>query len=100
MSKTKSQTPEQIARAEKQRVSRIEGDIALADYERNAVAVRANMERLRALRLAKEADEAKNAPPVATKKVKGSKSAKSDPRTKAQKLAEFLAEQRETGRRT
>jgi len=100
MSKTKPRTPEQAARAEKQRVARIEGDQALADYERDAVAVRANMERLRALRMAKEADEAKNAPAVSPKKLKAEKGAKADPRTKAQKLAEFLAVQRETGRRT
>jgi len=59
MSKTaKSQTPEQIARAEKQRVARIEGEKALAEVAREAVAVRQNMARLRALRLAREAEEA------------------------------------------
>lgn len=99
MSKTaKSQTPEQIARAEKQRIARIEGDKALADFEREAVAVRKNMERLRALRLAKEAEEAANAPPV-VKKAKGVKAAK-DTRSKAQKLSDFLAAQREAGRST
>jgi len=99
MSKTaKSQTPEQIARAEKQRVARIEGDKALADFEREAIAVRKNMERLRALRLAKEAEEAENAPPV-VKKTKAAKAVK-DTRTKAQKLSDFLATQREAGRGT
>jgi hypothetical protein len=93
MSKTaKPQTPEQIARAEKQRVARIEGDKALADFERNAIAVRQNMERLRALRLAKEAEE----PPPAPKKAKAVKTT----RSKAQKLAEFLTTQREAGRGT
>jgi len=96
MSKTaKSPTPEQIARAEKQRVARIEGDKALADFEREAVAVRQNMARLRALRLAKEAEEAANAPPV----VKKTKAVK-DTRSKAQKLSDFLAAQREAGRST
>ena len=103
MSKTaKPQTPEQIARAEKQRVARIEGDKALADFERNAIAVRKNMERLRALRLAKEAEEAENAPPVVKKakaKTKATKAVK-DTRTKAQKLSDFLATQREAGRGT
>lgn len=99
MSKTaKPQTPEQIARAEKQRIARIEGDKALADFERNAIAVRKNMERLRALRLAKEAEEAENAPPV-VKKTKATKAVK-DTRTKAQKLSEFLVTQREAGRGT
>lgn len=96
MSKTdKSQTPEQIARAEKQRIARIEGDKALADFEREAVAVRKNMERLRALRLAKEAEEAAKAP-VVTKRTKAVK----DTRSKAQKLSEFLTAQREAGRST
>lgn len=101
MSKTaKPQTPEQIARAEKQRVARIEGDKALADFERNAIAVRKNMERLRALRLAKEAEEAEHAPPVVKKtKSKAAKAVK-DTRTKAQKLSDFLASQREAGRGT
>jgi len=99
MSKTaKSQTPEQIARAEKQRIARIEGDKALADFEREAIAVRKNMERLRALRLAREAEEAANAvnAPEAVKKAKVVK----DTRTKAQKLSDFLAAQREAGRAT
>jgi len=97
MSKTKPRTAEQLARAEKQRIARIEGDQALADYERDAVAVRANMERLRALRLAKEAEEARNTPsPVSKKKAKGTK----DTRSKAQKLSEFLASQRAAGRTT
>ncbi|EFI50746.1 MULTISPECIES: hypothetical protein [Afipia] len=101
MSKTaKPQTPEQIARAEKQRIARIEGDKALADFERNAIAVRKNMERLRALRLAKEAEEAENAPLV-LKKAKATKATKAkDARTKAQKLSDFLAAQREAGRST
>jgi len=99
MSKTaKPQTPEQIARAEKQRVARIEGDKALADFERNAIAVRKNMEWLRALRLAKEAEDAENAPPV-VKKAKARKAVK-DTRTKAQKLSDFLTTQREAGRGT
>jgi hypothetical protein len=96
----KQQTPEQVARSEKQRVARLDGDKAMADFEKDAVAIRKNMERLRALRLAKEAEEAANAPPPAAKKVKGAKAVKADPRTKAQKLAEFLATQRETGRGT
>jgi hypothetical protein len=97
MSKTaKSQTPEQIARVEKQRLARIEGDKALADFEREAIAVRQNMARLRALRLAKEAEEATKAPPVTRKKATAVKNA----RSKAQKLSEFLVAQREAGRST
>ncbi|WIG52274.1 MAG: hypothetical protein OJF48_003192 [Afipia sp.] len=65
---TKPQTPEQLARLEKQRLARIEGEIALAEVDKQYVDVRKNMERLKALRLAKEAEEAANPPPVEPKK--------------------------------
>jgi hypothetical protein len=64
----KPQTPEQIARLEKQRIARIEGEKALAQVDKEYVDVRKNMERLRALRLAKEAEDALNPPVVAAKK--------------------------------
>jgi len=96
MSKTKSQTPEQAARAEKQRVARVEGDKAIADYEKDAIAIRKNMERLRELRLAKEAEEAAKAPAPTSKKAKAVKASRST----AQKLSEFLATQRSAGRDT
>ena len=64
------QTPEQLARLEKQRVAKIEGEIALAEVDKQSVDVRKNMERLRALRIAKEADEALNPPAVVPKKKK------------------------------
>ena len=66
----KIQTPEQLARLEKQRVARIEGAAALAQVDKQSIDVRKNMERLRALRLAKEAEEAANPPPVEPKKKK------------------------------
>lgn len=66
----KIQTPEQIARLEKQRIARIEGDIALAEVDRQSIAIRENMERLRALRLAKEAQGALHPPAVIPKKKK------------------------------
>lgn len=69
-SQTKQQTPEQLARLEKQRLARIEGAIALADVDKEYVDVRKNMERLKALRLAKEAEEAANPPPPAEPKKK------------------------------
>ncbi|NGX99412.1 MAG: hypothetical protein G4V63_30715 [Candidatus Afipia apatlaquensis] len=69
-SQTKQQTPEQLARLEKQRLARIEGEIALAEVGKEYVDVRKNMERLKALRLAKEAEEAANPPPVEPKKKK------------------------------
>lgn len=51
-------SPESIARANRQRLAQEEGVRAMADLERESVAVRKNMERLRALRRAKEAEEA------------------------------------------
>ena len=50
-------SPESLARAERQRLAQEEGAQAMADAERRAVEVRQNMQRLRALREAKEADE-------------------------------------------
>lgn len=67
-SQTKPQTPEQLARLEKQRLARIEGAQALAQVDKEYVDVRRNMERLKALRLAKEAHDAANPPPVEPKK--------------------------------
>jgi hypothetical protein len=69
-SQTKPQTPEQLARLEKQRVAKIEGALALADVDKEYVDVRKNMERLRAQRLAREAEDALNPPPVSPKKKK------------------------------
>jgi len=51
-------SPESIARANRQRLAFEEGVRAMADVEREAVAVRKNMERLRVLREAKEAEKA------------------------------------------
>jgi hypothetical protein len=60
-------SPERIARANRQRLAHEEGLRAMADVERDAVAVRKNMERLRALREAKEAEALRTAPaPIAT----------------------------------
>ena len=50
-------SPESIARANRQRLAAEEGARAMADVERKAIAVRKNMERLRALREAREAQE-------------------------------------------
>jgi hypothetical protein len=54
--KSAAPSPESIARANRQRLAHEEGLRAMADAERDAVAVRKNMERLRALRQAKEAE--------------------------------------------
>ena len=71
-------SPTSLARAERQRVAAEEGARAMADVDRKAVAVRTNMERLRALREAKEAVEATTQaalPPAPKKKRKAAKRA-------------------------
>jgi hypothetical protein len=50
-------SPESVARANRQRLAFEEGVRAMADVEREAAAVRKNMERLRTLRQAKEAEQ-------------------------------------------
>jgi hypothetical protein len=50
-------SPSAIARANRQRLASEEGARAIADVERRAVEVRQNMQRLRAMREAREADE-------------------------------------------
>jgi len=69
-------SPESVARAHRQRLAAEEGARAIADVERDGVAIRKNMERLRALRVAKEAQaaaEAELAPPPAKKAKKAVK---------------------------
>lgn len=51
-------SPASVERAKRQRLAQEEGVRAMADAERRAVEVRQNMQRLRALREAKEADGA------------------------------------------
>jgi len=68
--RTGEPSPESVARANRQRLAREEGAQALADAERLAIEVRLNMQRLRALREARLAEEtsARMAPPPAKKK--------------------------------
>jgi len=92
---SKPSSPTQLARLEKQKIASTEGAKAMADRQASAIAVRKNMERLRALRMAKEAEEAAHAPAVAPsgkKKKTGAKKAKAPP------LSEWLASQKDTGR--
>lgn len=97
---SKPSNPNQIARLEKQKIASTEGAKALADYEAGAVAVRKNMERLKALRLAKEAEEAARAPAAtaSTKKKAAPKGAKGSSKAKATPLSEWLVSQRDSGR--
>jgi hypothetical protein len=67
-------SPESIARAKRQRLAAEEGARAMADVEQRAIAVRKNMERLRALRQAREAEEAKTevvSPPAKMRRKSG-----------------------------
>jgi ParB-like chromosome segregation protein Spo0J len=70
---------------------------SLADYDAEGRAVRANMEKLRALRLAKEAAEAASAPPKVVKKAAAPKKKKAEPPAK---LSDWLANQQKGGFRT
>lgn len=72
------------------------GDKAVAQYDVEGRAVRANMEKLRALRLAKEAAEAASAPPPKAKKAAAKPAKKEAPA----KLSDWLASQQKGGFRT
>lgn len=75
-----------------------DGKKAMAEYEAQAIAVRAKTERLRALRLAREAAEGASVPnrPVATRK----RSAARTGSTASTTLADWLSDQQKSGRRT
>ena len=69
--KSAEPSPEGIARSDRKRLAAEEGAQALADVEKQALAVRANMTRLREMREAKEAADAAlrtNSPAPALKK--------------------------------
>jgi hypothetical protein len=71
----KPPSPTSLARAERQRLAAEEGARAMAEAERKSAAVRTNMERLRVLREAREAEQATTqalAPPAKKKKRKAS----------------------------
>jgi hypothetical protein len=69
-------SPESIARANRQRLAFEEGIRAMADVEREATAVRKNMERLRVLREAKQAKQAEEAEAVKTELISGNAATK------------------------
>ncbi|HAP48847.1 MAG TPA: hypothetical protein DCR30_16175 [Afipia sp.] len=70
---------------------------AMAQYDAEGRAVRANMEKLRALRLAKGAAEAASAPPPKAKRAAAAKPAKKEAPAK---LSDWLANQQKGGFRT
>jgi hypothetical protein len=85
-----------------------DGKKAMAEYEASAAATRAKTEKLRALRMAKEAAEAAAPKPPAKTKAKagakaGAKTAKT-PKTKKKaadgKLSDWLEDQTDSGRNT
>ena len=80
-----------------------DGKKAMAEYEASAAATRAKTEKLKALRLAKEAaDEAAPKPPAKTKaKAKpGAKSTKKKKAAPEGKLSDWLEDQSNSGRST
>jgi hypothetical protein len=60
-------SPESIARTNRQRIAAREGVQAMADIEKDGVAIRKNMQRLRALREAKAAETIEKEPATTTK---------------------------------
>jgi hypothetical protein len=71
MARNPDPSPAQAARENRLRLAKEEGARAMEDAQRSALAVRKNMDRLRELRLAKEAEEAReqiaNGPPLKAK---------------------------------
>jgi hypothetical protein len=74
-----------------------DGRKAMAEYEAKAAATREKTERLRALRLAREAAEAQAAPAVVPK---GKGKSPKKPARVAGKLSDWLDDQRDSGRNT
>jgi hypothetical protein len=75
--KSAEPSPESIARANRQRLAAEEGARAMADIQQKAIAVRKNMERLRALREAREAEEVRTRVALSTATKKKRKEASS-----------------------
>lgn len=97
MSDQKPRTAHGQAQFEKKQIAAREGEKAMAQVEAQARAVRVNMEKLKALRLAKEAADAAAAPAAKPAAKKRKAAAKKEP---APKLSEWLAGQEKGGRRT
>ena len=75
-----------------------DGKKAMAEYEANAAATRAKTEKLRALRLARDAAEAAAPKPAAKTKAKATATKKK--KAPAGKLSDWLDEQADSGRST
>jgi hypothetical protein len=80
-------TPESVARANRQRLAAEEGARALLDFEQKSVAIRKNMDRLRALREAKQIEDANNPPAAPAPKKRKVPATKAAPKKAAPKKA-------------
>jgi hypothetical protein len=90
------------ARAKTQAVRLLQaedGRKAMAEYEAKIIATREKTERLRALRLARQAEQSKSAP-APTAKTKGKSKAAKKPARVAGKLVDWLEDRQESGRNT
>jgi hypothetical protein len=89
------------AQAQFQKLQRAEdGKKAMSEYEAEGVATRAKTERLRALRLARDAAEAAAAPPKKTGAAKKKKAPVKKKGAKGASLSGFLEDQDVSGRRS
>jgi hypothetical protein len=70
---TKQPTISQLDRAERMRIAAQAGAEARAHFQAQDIAIRKNMEKLRAMRLAKEAEDAANAAPEGAPKQRATK---------------------------
>jgi hypothetical protein len=77
-----------------------DGKKAMAEYEASAAATRAKTEKLRALRLAREAAEAAAPKPPAKTKAKAGGKSKAKKKAPDGKLSDWLEDQAESGRNT
>ena len=77
-----------------------DGKKAMAEYEASAAATRIKTEKLRALRLAKEAAEAAAPKPPAKTKSKAGAKSKAKMKAPEGKLADWLDDQADSGRNT
>ena len=96
----KEPTANQAARTERMRLATETGAQARADIENRDIQVRKNMERLRALRLAKEAEEASKPKPETAVKKKSAKASAASKAAAPKNLADWVAKERAAGRRT
>ena len=88
------------ARAEIRARQAEDGKKAMAEYEASAAATRVKTEKLRALRLAREAAEEAAPKPVKTKAKAKSTSTKKKKAAPEGKLADWLDDQTDSGRNT